>query len=172
MSEGSSSNNLGSGLLSRDLFILILVALLVPHSLGFSSSLSRNESVYSFSLLAVCWTLVRQDSYVFSEPQSSISFQLASSEALSYAMLILPLYVIVMYTQSRFMRGVTSRNIVLLVIVIAVGIQLIFMNSYVVLFATLSTHVYGTYPFPVFHILNLVSVFWRRKPKSTPLGSN
>jgi hypothetical protein len=149
----------------RAIVILILVALFAPHSLRFSTWFSHiwaGVKVVDFSLLAVCWSLVRQERYLFSDHYSSLSLQFASEDALISAVAILVLYSIVIYYQLKFIRGVATRNMTLLVIVIALAVQVLLIGSWVTFdgFAA-----YGAYPFPIFFILNLVSVFWQREPK-------
>jgi hypothetical protein len=148
-------------MISRSILILILVSILVPCSLNISWSIGRDVAFYSFALVAVCWALVRQDSYIFTESSSSTTFQFPSDVTLVISLVIFFINLIVIYVQSRFIKGSATKLTILIVIGVALALQVFWISNWWLFF---DTSAYGAYPFPIFLILNVVSVFWQREP--------
>ncbi|RDE15651.1 MAG: hypothetical protein C4K48_03480 [Candidatus Thorarchaeota archaeon] len=171
MSEVVSKDTLSSGWSSRFLPILILFAILTPHTLEITRVSLEDDSYTQSILVAGCWTLLQKDGSTIAGPYSSTLFLFPNELALLWTILFVPLYLCIIYTQWRLVRGITTKGKVLCVIAAALAIQL------VVLMAFFSYSLDGwasgiAYPLPIFHVLSALSVFWHRRPKSTLSGGN
>lgn len=163
VTENFAQDRAKSRKISRLILILILISLFVPHTLWYASNISWDRAFYSIALLAVFWTLERQDRYLFSDLHSSTSLQLPSVLFLIPTIMVLVLQAAVIHTQSRFIKGEMSKNATLIIILIAMTCQAAAAGYYAILFIFDSNLVFAL-PFPIFYILNIVSVYWHRDP--------
>lgn len=164
VSEGISRDNMSSGRSSRVLTTLVLIALLTPHTFAISRFSSPIDSSYTRStLVAACWTLIQQDGITPGGPYSLTLFPFPNELTLLWTILFFPLYLCIIYTQWRFIKGITKKSKVMRVIAAALVIQL------VVLMAFFSYSLDGwasgiAYPLPIFHVLSALSVLRHREP--------
>lgn len=161
--EDSSQERERSIMISRPILILIFISIFVPHSLWYSVSIDRNFAFYRFALVSVCWVLIRKDTYLFSDLYSSTSLQFPGGILLFIAITNFVLQLIVISTQSRYLKGFVSKITALIIILVTLGICF-WIDGYTYLqFQGGGSS--GTVPFPIFYILNIVSVFWQRESK-------
>ena len=151
--------------ISRFLAILILVALLVPHSLGISRLNHPDDSYIRYTVSAVLWEMSHESGSTIAGPYSYTYFEFLYIPALLLGALFLPLYISVIITQWRFMKGTTTKRTILRVIGLALFIQAFLQ------FASLGYRLDGwallqTYPLPIFHTLNILSVIRQRESES------
>jgi len=72
------------------------------------------------------------------------------------------LQLVVIYTQSRYLKGLAPKSIVLLSILATLATSVFFDGFTYFMYQGGGS---GAVPFPIFYIINIVSVFWQREPK-------
>ena len=162
MGEDSSQERGKSRRISRPILILIFISLFVPHSLWYFISIDRNFAFYRFALVSVCWVIIRQVTYLSSDSYSSISLQFPGDILLFVTIINFVLQLIVIHTQSRYLKGFVSKSTAFIIILVTLGICFWSDGYTYFLFQGGGT---GTVPFPIFYILNIVSLFWQRESK-------
>jgi len=151
--------------LSRFLAILILMALFVPHSLGISRLNQPDNSYIRYTVSAVLWAISHESGSTIAGPYNYTFIEFLSIPTLLLGALFLPLYIIVIITQWRFIKGTTTKKSILRVIgftlLIQVFLQFAFLWYWLDGWASLQT-----YPLPIFHTLNALSVIRQREAAS------
>ncbi len=115
---------------SRFLAILIIVTLFVPHSLEISRLNHLDNSYIRYSVFAVFWAIVHENGSTIAGPYSSTFFEFLSIPTLLFGVLFIPLYILVIITQSRFIKGTTTKRSILRVIGLALIIQAFLQSAF------------------------------------------
>ena len=151
---------------SRFLAILIIVTLFVPHSLGISRLNHLDNSYIRYSVFAVFWAIVHENGSTIAGPYSYTSFEFLSIPTLLFGALFLPLYISVIITQSRFIKGTTTKRSILRVIGLALIMQAFLLSAF--FSYQLDGWAYAiSFPLPIFHTLNVLLVVRRREFESS-----
>ena len=141
------------------------MALFAPHSLGISHFNFPDNSYNRYTVSAVFWAISYENGSIITGPYSNTFFEFISIPTLLFGALFLPLYFSVIIAQSRFIKSTTTKKTILRVIGLALIIQTFLQ------FAFFSYQVdgwasVGSYPLPIFHILNVLSVVRQRESES------
>ena len=165
MSEIVAQDRLEARKISRFLVILILVALFAPHSLGISHFNFPDNSYNRYTVSAVFWAISYENGSTITGPYSNTFFEFISIPTLLFGALFLLLFLSVIITQWRFIRGTTSKRSILRVIGLALITQVFPLS------AMFSVQLTGLgyaqlYPLPIFHALNVLSVVRQRESES------
>ncbi|MBY8996755.1 MAG: hypothetical protein KGD60_03415 [Candidatus Thorarchaeota archaeon] len=149
---------------SRLLAILIVVAIFLPHTLEFNWGNAIDNSYLRVALYAAFWMISLETGSTIAGPYSSTLFEVLTVRILVFCILFMPLYLIVIIAQSRFMKGVTSRKSLLRIVGSVLIVQMF------ILFAFFWWQLDGwafaqAYPLPFLHILVFLSVGRLRSTK-------
>ena len=150
---------------SRFLAILILVALFVPHSLGIAHLNFPDNSYIRYTVSAVLWAISYENGSTIAGPYSDTSFEFLSIATLLFGALFLLLFISIIITQWRFIKGTTTKRSILRIIGLALIIQL-FPISPLFSFRLTGLGYTQLYPLPIFHTLNVLSVVRQRGSES------
>ena len=150
---------------SRFLSILILVSLFVPHSLGISHVNLPDNSYIRYSVYAVFWAISFENGSTIAGPYSSTFFEFLSVPTLLIGALFIPLFIAVIITQSRFIKGITTKRSILRVIGLALMMQIFPLSA--LFWYQVTGLVYAQlFPIPIFLTLNVLSVVRQRETDS------
>lgn len=143
---------------TRLLFILLLVVLLVPHTFTLTRySYIPDEGYTRYTLIAALWSIVYESGDTSSGPYITTNLVFPFDAALLWALIILPLSLYILYTLKRFMRAEVNRRAVLRAILTLLAVQ-------VVLTGLLCYSLDGwlsscSYPLPLFQLACLLAVY-------------
>ena len=165
MSDIVTQNRPEATRLSRFLAILILVALFVPHSLGISRLNQPDNSYIRYSVFAVFWKISYENGSTIAGPYSNTFFEFLSIPTLLFGALFLPLFITVIITQSRFIKGTTTKKSILCVIGLALITQ-VFLYPIFFSYRLDGWASADLYPLPIFYTLNVLSVVRQRVSES------
>lgn len=156
-----------SGAKSRSLFsaVLIITTVVGPHTLQISSASNIDASFLQLAMFSVFWTASYETGSTIAGPYVHTVLEFLSNPALILSVLFLPLYLIVILAQMRFMSGNTSRKSVMRVVALTLTVQTF------VLFAFFWYRLDGwafaqSYPLPIVHVLVVLSVAQKGKSES------
>jgi len=106
MSVGSSLQPVRRQAISRFLFILIVVLLIVPHTLKIEQSVLTDNSYVRYDLIALSWVLIRAYGSTIAGPFNILSLSLPYGMALLWGVLALPASVFIFLAVRRSSRRV------------------------------------------------------------------
>ena len=148
------------------MLLVIIAALLAPHTLEVTSVNLVDNSYLRFTFAAIFWLLIREDGNSIAGPYSSTLFQLPSVQALLWTALFLPLCLVIIYTQWRFIKGMTTKNKAFRMIGIVLAIQVIVLVTFFA-YALDSWSLAAAVPLPIVHVVSALSIRWIHNQKKT-----
>lgn len=137
-------------------FILVLVLLIAPHTLGIRRQSLQDNSYTRFTLVAALWTVIHESGSTIAGPYTYTLFPLPNEPALLWTVLFIPLQLCTSYVILRFVRGITEKGTALCVVVAALVIQAFLAGGLWFVFSGLL--VVSVYPLPIFHLVSLLIV--------------
>jgi len=147
---------------SRFLVILLVVAIFLPHTLEITWNTAIDNSSVRIAVYAAFWMVSSEAGSTIAGPYSSTLFEVLTVRILVFCILFLPLYLLVIIAQWRFMKGTTSKKTIQRVIGLTLVVQLF------ILFAFFWWQLDGwafaqAYPLPIVHALVFLSTARQRE---------
>jgi hypothetical protein len=150
---------------SRILAILLIVAIVFPHTLEIVTVNAIDNSYLQVAVYAALWMVSLETGSTIAGPYSFTLFEVLTVRILVFCILFLPLYLIVIIAHSRFMKGKASRKSILRIVGTSLIVQMF------ILFAFFWWQLDGwafaqAYPLPILHVLSILSVTKQHSYKS------
>ncbi|TFG06206.1 hypothetical protein EU522_01875 [Candidatus Thorarchaeota archaeon] len=162
MSQTDSTNI--SKHMSRILVLLLLVALLAPHTLAtMGYSHYPDEDYTRYTLIAALWSISYETGSTITGPYTTMGFAFPIDAVFVWAVAILPLSVYIIYTLKRFMRRNATKRTVLYSILALLLLQVILMGF---LCYSVDGWLIGcSYPVPLFQLVSFLVVVLHKSNK-------
>jgi hypothetical protein len=145
---------------SRFLAILIMVTLFLPHTLEITRVNAFDNSYLQITIYAAFWLLSLETGSTIAGPYSSALLEFLTVKILVFCILFLPLYLLVIIAQLRFMNDTASKKTVLRGIGLTLFVQTFILFAF--FWYTLDGWAFAQlYPLPIVHALTVLSVIQR-----------
>ena len=152
MSDDFTRDGLNIVNTSRELAVLIIVAVIIPHTIEFNVANAIDNSYLQVTVFAALWTASVASGFTIVGPYTSASVGFLTVRVLVFCILFLPLYPVLIIAQSQFMKGKTSRKSVLRIIGIVLIVQMFILFAF--FWYSLDSWAFAqSYPLPIIHIL-------------------
>lgn len=146
---------------SRFLAILSIIALLLPHTLEFTRVGALDSTYVRFTVFASFWMTSLETGSSIAGPYTSTSIEFLTVQIVTFSILFLPLSLLLILAQWRFMKGTSSKRTILRVVGLSLFVQA------VILFTFFWYQADGwltnqSYPLPIVHALSILAVVRQR----------
>lgn len=138
-------------------FVLVLVSLIAPHTLGIRRHDLPDNSYARYTLTAALWTIIHETGSTIAGPYSQTLFPFPNEPALLWIVLFIPLQLCTSCVILRYVKGITGKGTALRVVVAALVIQALLAGG--LWFGFDSWLFVSVYPLPIFHLVSLSIMF-------------